>query len=136
MILTDLERIFGAATLRGEAEGEGDHGMELVAWVIRNRMERPRWPSSLVEVVLDDLDFSFWNGDSKRRAAMLVDRSDDHWNAVRILVLVFFADTWDDPTHGADHYFNPALANPSWRSQMTETLLYKNHLFLDSRSPS
>ena len=131
--MTDLDVLFGAATLLGEAEGEGDLGMELVAWVIRNRVARSRWPSTVVGVVLDDFDFSFWNSDSRRRAQLLTDRDPAYWNALGILTRAWDADHEDDPTDGSDHYFNPKVADPSWQHKMFKTLEYKHHLFLDSR---
>ena len=42
--MTDRDELFGAWTLRGEAESEGEEGMLAVAWVIRNRVESARFP--------------------------------------------------------------------------------------------
>ena len=131
-MMTDLDVMYGAATLLGEAEGEGDLGMELVAWVIRNRVGRPRWPENVVGVVLDDFDFSFWNSDSRRRSGRLTERTPAYWNAVRIFTRVWDADREDDPTDGADHYFNPDAADPSWQHKMFKTLEYKRHAFYDA----
>ena len=131
--MTDLDVLFGAVNCRGEAEGEGELGMELVAWVVRSRVGRPRWPGNVVAVVLDPIQFSFWNGDSRRRAELLTDRSPAHWNAVRIFARVWAADRDDDPTDGADHYFNPSLASPGWRRRMFRTLEFKSHVFYASR---
>jgi spore germination cell wall hydrolase CwlJ-like protein len=132
-MLDDLSIRVAAATMRMEAEGEGDLGMELVAWVIRNRVSRPGWPNSIVGVVFDDYDFSAWNSDSKKRGRYLENNSPAHHLAASIFVRVWYADSEGDATAGADHYFNPELASPSWAPTMRETLRYKNHVFLDSR---
>lgn len=129
--MTDLELRVYTATVRGEAEGEGAPGMIAVAWALRNRVTRPRWPNDIIGVCLQPLQVSFWNGDSKRRARLLRDESPRHRAAERICIAA-----WDslaaDPTDGADHY-NTLKADPPWDDDMFLTVTIKNHEFFDSR---
>lgn len=131
--MTDQELRIYAATVLGEAEGEGDFGMRLVAWVVRHRVERPRYPDSIIGVCFAPLQFSIWNGDSHRRAELLTAEDDAHWSAAALCIDVWTADRDDDPTIGADHYFNPKLADPSWQHSMRKVEEYGNHVFYDSR---
>lgn len=41
----------------------------------------------------------------------------------------------DDPTGGANHYFNPALVQPSWARSMTPTGEFGGHAFYTDRPP-
>jgi len=120
------------ATVRGEAEGEGAAGMAAVAWTVRNRVTRPRWPSDVISVCLQPKAFSFWNGDSKRRASLLKDESRKHHEAAAICWQVWF-DAIPDNSLGADHYVNLTLADPEWRHTMRETVKIGDHTFYDSR---
>lgn len=129
--MTDLELRVYTATVRGEAEGEGDDGMRAVAWALRNRVTRPRWPNSIIDVCLQPLQVSFWNGDSRRRAYLLRDESPLHRRAERLCIEV-----WDnlipDPTGGADHW-NTVGVDPTWDDDMFLTTTIGRHEFFDSR---
>lgn len=131
--MKDLELRVLAATVRGEAEGEGRDGMVAVAWAIRNRVTRPRWPSDVISVVMQPKQFSFWNGDSKRRASLLKDESLKHREAEALCWQVWH-DEIPDSTLGSDHYFAPALVpTPDWAGAMKETVTIGGHVFYDSR---
>ena len=125
--MTDLERRVYAATVIGEAGGEGSDGMAAVAWVIRNRVTRSGWPNGVIGVCLQALQFSFWNGDSKRRAALLSDESQMHMRAANICTAVWM-DEIPDPTGGADHYHTVDVS-PSWAAELTRTVTIKRHVF-------
>ncbi len=128
--MTDRDELFGAWTLRGEAEGEGEAGMLAVAWVIRNRAARKGWPGTITGVVLQPMQFSFWNGDSQRRAAICEATDEAHQVALRILLEAYAMD--EDVTRGADHYYADYIREPSWASSMTQTVKIGRHLFFDS----
>lgn len=130
--MTDLELRVYATTVRGEAGGEGERGMAAVAWVVRNRVVRPPWPNGVVAVCLQPLQFSFWNGDSPRRAALLTDESELHRAADRICSAVWDK-RQDDPTGGADHYHALAV-RPGWAETMLRTVTIGGHHFFNSKA--
>lgn len=130
--MTDRDELFGAWTLRGEAEGEGEAGMLAVAWVIRNRAARKGWPGTITGVVLQPMQFSFWNGDSTRRAAVCEATDLAHQTALLMLLEAYGMDDDEDPTKGADHYYAEYIGEPSWASSMTQTVKIGRHLFFDS----
>lgn len=127
--MTDLELRIYTATVRGEAEGEGELGQSAVAWVIRHRVIRRH--SSIIEVCFDPLQFSIWNSRSKRRAELLLAENSTHRRIQGIC-----AEVWDglipDPTDGADHYHADYVA-PSWRHAYRHTVTIGAHLFYDSK---
>ena len=60
--MTQSQDIYMAKTIWGEARGEGLRGMQAVANVIMNRVDRGGWyGASIKDVVLKPLQFSCWN---------------------------------------------------------------------------
>lgn len=129
--MTGLELRVYTTTVRDEAEGEGAEGMIAVAWALRHRVTRPGWPNDIIGVCFQPMQFSFWNGDSRRRAPLLRDESPLHRVAERICSAV-----WDsiipDTTNGADHYHTLGV-DPIWDDNMLLTATIGNHEFFDSR---
>lgn len=130
------EREVIAATLLLEAGGEGKKGIWAVANVIQNRVKRQkqRWGYSAYEVVTKPAQFScFIKGEDSYD---FVDRAKEkfmiEWLYAMDLANNLQEDTYmSDITRGATHYFNPALAAPSWaRSpKMMKTLTLNHHVF-------
>jgi len=112
-------------TIYAEARGEPIEGQKAVAWVAKNRAEQNKkhfGGSTLEGVCKKEKQFSCWNGRSDiqmtdRKASDAIDK----W-----LPTVFQG---NDPTHGADHYFNPSLASPSWKDKCEKTETIGNHEF-------
>ncbi len=125
--MTDRDELFGAWTLRGEAGGEGEAGMLAVAWVIRNRAARKGWPGTITGVVLQPMQFSFWNGDSKRRAAVCEATDEAHQIALRVLLEAYDSD--EDPTLGALWYHADYIEPPSWTKNLEVSLRHGRHIF-------
>lgn len=125
--VTDLELRIYTATVIGEAGGEGVKGMAAVAWVIRNRVLNPGWPNGVVGVCLEPLQFSFWNGDSKRRAAVLMDESEVFRRAQKVCINVWTGAS-PDATGGATHYHSVTI-RPPWASALRHTTTIRNHVF-------
>ena len=76
------EVMYAAKTIWAEARGEGDEGMRLVCWVIRNRRDdaRQRWPRSVHQVVTQQhrlpggrvvWQFAVWQPGDPNREKML-----------------------------------------------------------------
>jgi len=127
--MTEHEMHFGSWTCAGEAEGDGDEGMHAVGKVIKTRVLRRR--SSILEVCFEPLQFSFWNGDSKRRSEIML----EWWGPRRMTWVNAFVSAWwgdNDPTDGADHYYADYIDPPSWAATMKHTVTIGAHLFFYS----
>lgn len=118
-----------AATLWGEARGEGQQGMQAVLNVIMNRAKGDFKKAR--DVVLATKQFSMWNNvsDPEASALNLARNSDDQWLVAVRLVDKAAQGKLPDITHGALFYFNPKKANPSWAKKMIRTVRIGNHDF-------
>ncbi|CAF1186062.1 unnamed protein product [Adineta steineri] len=100
-------------TLYHEARGEGETGIEWVAWVIRNRAAKNQsyWGgSSIDDVCRHPGQFECWDG-----RPTPIDEPDKLEQCQRIAREVMSKDASADPTGGADHYNNPDKEGyPSW----------------------
>lgn len=98
-------------TVWGEARNQGAEGQQGVAAVIENRARQAGM--SARDVVMAPKQFSPW-GDANVRARMeALDPTSPEYQAILQNVRpVLEGDL--DPTGGADHFYNPTLANPSW----------------------
>ena len=123
------------ATIWGEARGEYHKGKDAVAWVIRNRAERPRWwGRDITDVCTKKYQFSCWlksDRNSRRvkeiaQGAYLDDPVVQDCMASALAVLRGIT---PDLTDGADHYFNPKHVNPSWRDDSKQLGAIGGHLF-------
>lgn len=123
------DRLAMAATLWGEARGEGPNGIAAVAWAIVNRWRQPGWwsrqrddgiPDDTIQAVcLDPAQFScWWDAQGPKLRAMTI-ASPGLADIVPIVDAVL-AGRVPDPTGHADHYHTvakpPGVATwpPSW----------------------
>jgi len=132
--LTELDTM--ARTLYGEARSEELMGLVAGGWVIRNRVAHGGWWGDTIdEVCLKAAQFSCWNTQDPNRQKILVASqvlpSFRRCYAVAILVLL---GEYEDPTHGATHYYNPAVVTPKWAESMETTVEIGRHLFLKRRT--
>lgn len=95
-------------TIHGEAGGVPFAAKEAVAWVIRNRMEDPRWPDKAGKVCIQPKQFSVWDL-GRPRITMWFAYHNDLEQAAWIESMA----AWEvamakprsvDPTNGANHY--------------------------------
>lgn len=101
--LSDADRLNIARAVYGEARGEPAQGQQGVAAVILNRARATgQSPSAIVAA---PHQFSGYN---PRTQGLTQDQLQP------ILANIAPALAGQDPTGGADHFFNPALASPSW----------------------
>ncbi len=134
-----------ARTLYGEARGEPQTGKVAVAWVIRNRVERPAFVGSLLgqpgavsHVCLAPWQFSCWNNNDPNRPLLLNLQSNQCPGEFAIAGSVLEGSA-PDPTNGADHYHTinqPVWAQswpPEWAPHMVEVARFGGHVFYDSR---
>ncbi|HOS15595.1 MAG TPA: cell wall hydrolase [Bacteroidales bacterium] len=119
-----------AATVWGEARGEGPRGQQAVLNVIMNRSKNDF--SNARGVVLKRKQFSMWNNISNpEEYALSLARSKSNDKIYKqILQLVDAARTGrlPDITKGATHYYNPELADPVWGRNMDKIKIGK-HVF-------
>lgn len=120
-----------AATLYGEARGEGEAGMQAVLNVIMNRAKQDF--DKAKDVVMRPKQFSMWNNVSNPEKASieLAKREKNNQvyrNAIKLVDLAM-KNKLPDITGGATFYFNPKKANPSWANKLVKTKEIGNHKF-------
>lgn len=115
-----------------EAANQPVEGMYAVAHVIRNRVKSPRYPDTYCEVIQQPSQFSYRNGGQPTvQVNNWIDAAAFEW-AARIALDVTNGTLGADFTYGSLHYFNPSLANPSWRHYGQEIGMVGDHLFLNN----
>ena len=130
MIDNNYEIELLARTIWGEARGEGQQGMQAVANVIMNRVNKGGWYGATVEdVVKKPYQFSTWNSNDPNRAkAEAVTVNDvQYWTATKLAALAYNGQL-ADLTSGATHY-HARYAAPSWAKGQTPTAVIGNHVF-------
>jgi hypothetical protein len=101
-----------ARTLWGEARGDGEAGMEAVAAVILNRLERSArlggrhwWGATIAQICRARLQFPCWNPASPIRARLFsLDENDGDFRLAHAVAARAMAGLLPDPTFGATHY--------------------------------
>jgi polyphosphate kinase 2 len=123
-----------AATIWGEARGEGSEGMKAVANVIRNRADSLK--KSPKDVVLQKKQFSIWNDTTtdnflnKINKSILKNPKDgSSWETAQNLVKNYIKKKGTDNTKGAEFYHTTSI-KPSWDySKLKYTTTIGNHKF-------
>lgn len=127
-----------AATMIGEAEGEGPFGMYLIGCVVMNRLGDPRrrghfghrkgTVTTVADICLAPAQFSCWF-DKAARARM---QTSKRWLAAQAAAAVVLLEghRGDDPTLGATHYFaHNVIEPPAWAARLRRTLRHGGHSF-------
>lgn len=113
-----------------EARGESIAGQYALAHSIRNRLNNPRFKDTYCDVIRHPRHFSYLNaGQPKVRINNPTDALSLEW-AVKIAIDLVNDTLGADFTFGADHYFNPYKANPSWQHYGEVVAQIDNHKFL------
>lgn len=116
-------------TLIAEAYGEGPEGMRLVAETILNRsIERGKTPGQVVRAKSQYTGYSHPGSGAKR-----AQKTDEARTAAEAAWQA--AQGPDDPTGGANHYFNPNIVTPKWAASMTPTVTAGGHAFYRDGPP-
>jgi len=124
-----------ARTLFGEARGEKVRGLEAVACVVLNRVEKAIkrggywWGNDVETVCLRPWQFSCWNVTDPNREKLLgVDRSNKTFaTCLRVARRALFGGV-KDPTDGATHYHRSGLL-PAWARHHIPCAEVGNHVF-------
>ena len=105
-----------ARTLEAEAGDQGSGGMLAAGSVIMNRLKNPAYGSELHSVILQPGQFSAWNSYTGYEGGLgglnmyQITPSSTAFEVADQLL----AGSYEDPTGGAMHYYNPEKSNPSW----------------------
>jgi len=129
---TDSDEVLLARMIFGEARGESYQGRIAVAYSAVNRLQNPgRFGGNLRQVLLRRAQYSCFNlGDPNRTRLMNPMRYDaSNFRECLGVARNVLGRRVADPTNGANHYFNPNTANPSWANRMTRTARIGNHDF-------
>jgi N-acetylmuramoyl-L-alanine amidase len=120
-----------ARTVWGEARGEGERGMEAVAWVIKNRASRPCWWGNDIESVCRKAkQFSCWNiGNANYTKCAGVDDRDDAFRLAKKVCTRVLEGSAPYPTNGANHYYAKNIRPPRWAREEMLCAEIGNHRF-------
>lgn len=133
--MTQPQDIYMAKTIWGEARGEGLRGMQAVANVIMNRVDRGGWyGASIKDVVLKPYQFSCWNVTDVNRAKIdaLTEAELASSGALNVARQVINGQL-GDITGGATEYHNKNI-EPNWDwSKLEKTVQIGNHIFYRSK---
>lgn len=117
--------------LWAEARGEGPVGMAAVWRVVEHRAGRRL--TRRADEVLRRKQFSWTSEPDTVRRALLAYRDDPvHWAIADAVCALGEAGLLGDPTNGATHYYNAALAAPAWgrgHPGWVETAVIGRHVF-------
>ena len=115
----------------GESRGEPQEGKVAVAWVVKNRVSKPRWwGDTWPSVMLRPYQFSCFNKDAplyKLLNPLAHDRPET-WLDCYLAAVGVYHDFLEDPTLGATHYFNLDI-HPFWADSMEKKVRIGRHEF-------
>lgn len=129
---SEVDQYYLAEALYFEARSESDESQHWIASVILNRREQIRYPNTIKEVVHEYkirkgrkiCQFSYYcDGKSDE----MVDR--EEYKRAWINAGWALSGLLEDPTDGADHYYNPKLASPKWGPLLEDVMVSGNHVF-------
>ena len=126
----DTDQMILARAIFGEARDQlyPDKARIAVGWSIRNRVEDPRWKNTYQEVITQDEQYSAFNEGDKNRPYVEnpfwrnneTDRT--AWYICYDIAGKILSDEVDDPTNGANHYYDNSISTPYWATKETLVL--------------
>lgn len=128
--MTPAERDLYIRTLIGEAGNQPADGQAAVAHVIRNRLLSGQFGGNLNSVMTAPKQFSTWNpGNPAGIMARNVPTDSPQYQRLGQIVDSVNGGQTPDPTNGATHFYNPAIARPDWGSSLSNSRQLGDHLF-------
>ena len=112
-----------------EARGEKLLGQLMVARVIVNRMESPRWPSSMCNVITQDRQFSFYRNNKTPKP-----RDEAAWTKAQELAVRIINHPEILPHSTVDHY-HTVKVRPIWRRKLHRVVRVGRHIFYSYKQP-
>jgi len=144
----DIEQAYCLAkNIYYEAGGESTRGQIAVASVTLNRVNDPRFPDTVCDVVKQSIilknskkricAFSWYCEKDIENIDVPIRRKDGSINEqvykkfqeVSILAIKILSGKVKDNTSGATHFYNPSLAQPAWADELRLTATIGNHNF-------
>ena len=132
----DADQIILARAIFGEARNElvPDAARIAVGWVIRNRVESTRWPNTYWEVITEPWQYSSFNENDPNRPFVENPLSTDEevnqkaWAHAYEIAGKIINNESQDPTQGANHYYDDSGDIPDWAQSRTPifTVVYQN----------
>jgi len=113
-----------------ESRGENLLGQLMVAKVIINRVQSPRWPSSICNVITQDRQFSFYRKDNTPKP-----RDEVAWAKAQKLAVEIINDPDILPYSTADHYHTVEV-HPVWRRKLYKVVRIGQHIFYSYDHPT
>lgn len=116
--LSDREIL--ALTLQAEAGGEGYEGMLAVGSVIKNRVDAGGYGEGIRGVIMKPAQFSAWNsvtGYAGGEGGLDMGNMRPSESALEAADRIL-SGSYEDPTGGATHYYNPSAATPKWGGEV------------------
>lgn len=142
----DLEQAYCLAkNVYFESKSEDIRGQFAVAAVTLNRVNDPRYPTTVCEVVKQKTihnvskktvcQFS-WYCDRDKKEIPLKNKDGsvnqqavDQFQVASIVAITALAGDIEDNTNGATHFHNPFTSQPAWRHELRKTMRVGNHDF-------
>lgn len=130
-----------------EARNEDIRGQFAVASVTLNRVNDPRFPKTVCDVVRQTATskisrklvcaFSWYCENDKKGREIPVRKKDgeidqrvvDQFQVASMIAIKALAEEAEDNTNGATHFHNPYVSQPSWRLTLKRTVRLGNHDF-------
>ena len=123
-IIQKREELYcGAQNIYHESRGESNLGQIAVAQVVRNRVESPKYPNTVCEVIWEPKQFS-WTHDGKS------DEPKDRPAFVKAVWQQLIANMRKDITDGATNYYAHKKVTPWWAAEKEVVVIIGNHTFL------
>lgn len=111
-----------AQNIYHEARGESVAGQRAVAHVTLNRVDDPRWPDTICDVVYQDSQFS-WT-----RKAPSVKDPVAYENATMVALNAMMGVS-PDPTNGATFFYDHNTVTPRWSHVFDTVAVIGDHTF-------
>ena len=128
------EAVVRRMVLYGEARNQSPVGQLAILSVIRTLAKEKG--ASEKDIILHPKRFSSLNADDPNRALLLTacDRDRPAWIVADAICSLFEAGCTTDPTHNANHYYNPKACDPqpAWgrgSPDWQETAVIGDHVF-------
>jgi len=120
-------------TLYGECRGEPHKGQIAVAWVIRNRLKRPkRFARTIAGICKQSFQFSCWNsGDPNRAKLDALPANDATLLKLRAVCIDVLGGFVEDPTDGAQFYYATSIPAPAWADGHEPSVVIGRHAFFN-----
>lgn len=138
----DSNQIILARALFGEARNTlvPDKARIAIGWVIRNRVESPKWPNNYHGVVTKPLQISAFNTNDDNRpfvenplhTGKAINK--EAWEHAYEIAGKIINDQISDPTQGANHYYDDSINVPPWAKNETPvlTITYTNQFGVEA----